>query len=474
MRHFAIQLLVFAGCLRPCLTPFALAQEAPNNDALRNEITADSKAVCGLSEPSDANLKKIFDDKKNTLNDEAKTLLATLDQEETDIDKLATSDSNKALLKQCVEDQKKSLSAACPALPSCVTSSASQVAATLAPSATSTLYTLGIAGLDATGTSSSGPSQQYFASFALLTPLPFWGNNNQNPLQDRFWAWFDPRVASVPSANSAQLSSLSSSSSLTTGLGTQKITDITQSFEFQGGLELYPIVPDKGAQWGSAKTTFSFMVGFGVETPFNSAATPTEFGLNANLAQQFQQNSKLAAMYPNLAAALACFTAKPPTCSSSSPPSQTTVAFVFPNRSRFYRDFFGGMRLRTFYFAGDNAACKKVCDIYPGTFDIRFGEDETVTSGRLAKIVMTLAGNYPVPGTQGVLRIFGETHLRLRANNDTPALAATPSTTFIPISDPSVVVQSIQPADTDYYRLGLGIDIIPLISKWLNSSKNTQ
>lgn len=451
---------------------FAADNLSTKINSLETQISTLSGDVCGKSVPTDDNDKALFNAKKTLLQQAAKNLAALLDQEAAQITSASIPESDKQVLKDSITKKKQSLQADCPSVPA-----PPKASATSAPAATSTLYTLGVAGLNAMGTSSSGPSQQYFASFSLLTPLPI-HSNDKDPLHDPVWAWLDPRIASVPSANSAQLSSLSSSSSLTTGLGTQKITDITQSFEFQGGLEYYPIVPAKGAPWGSARTTFSLVAGFGVETPFNSASTPTEFGLNANLAQQFKQNPSLATTYPNLATALACFTANPPTCTSASPPSQTTVAFVFPNRSRFYRDWFGGIRLRTFYYGGDdNSACstgKKVCDIYPGTFDIRFGEDETVTSGHLIPLVMTLSGSYPFPGTQGILRIFGETHLRLKGNQNTPTLAATPSSTFTPISDPSVVVQPINPADTDYYRLGLGVDIVPLISKWISSSKNTQ
>ena len=469
MRHF-----IFSCCLAIlaviAVRPSAAADDSLSGkiDSLETQISTLSGQVCGKAAPTNDNDKALFNAQKALLQQAAKNLAALLDQETSQIDDASIPASDKQVLKDAITKKKQSLQADCPSVPA-----PPATAAASATGASSTLYTLGVAGLNAMGTSSSGPSQQYFASFSLLTPLPV-HSNDKDPLQDPVWAWFDPRIASIPSANSAQLSALSSSSSLTTGLGTQKVTDITQSFEFQGGLEWYPIVPAKGARWGSASTTFSLVAGFGVETPFNSSTTPTEFGLNANLAKQFQQNPSLATIYPNLATALACFTANPPTCSASTPPSQTTVAFVFPNRSRFYRDWFGGIRLRTFYYGGDQGACpgKKVCDIYPGTFDMRFGEDETVTSGHLIPLVMTLTGSYPLPGTQGVLRIFGETHLRLKGNRNMPTLAATPSTTFTAISDPTVVVQSINPVDTDYYRLGLGIDIVPLISKWLNSSKN--
>jgi hypothetical protein len=148
------------------------------------------------------------------------------------------------------------------------------------------------------------------------------------------------------------------------------------------------------------------------------------------------------------------------------------VAFVFPNRSRFYRDFFGGFRLRTFYFKGDcghdrdSPACK-LTNTYPGTFDLRFGEDETVTAGKFLPFVVTLAGSYPlpVPGAGGTIRIFGSAYLRTVTNRNTQALALVPAASFTSIDNPTVVVQSIQPIDTDYYRLGFGVDLVALFGK---------
>lgn len=113
-----------------------------------------------------------------------------------------------------------------------------------------TRFTLGLFGINAAGSSSSGPSQQYFAEIDLLAPLRWiWfpqrvcsNDDSDDSLSRKCWVWINPRIASVPSASSTALNSLSSTS-LTTSFGSQTLGQITQSFEFQGGVEYYVIKP---------------------------------------------------------------------------------------------------------------------------------------------------------------------------------------------------------------------------------------
>ena len=102
---------------------------------------------------------------------------------------------------------------------------------------------------------------------------------------------------------------------------------------------------------------------------------------------------------------------------------------------------------------------------YPGTFDVRFGEDESVTGVHLVPLVATLTGSFPIPGTKGALRLFGSTYIRAYRNQDTLALVLVPSPNFISLDNPAVVVQPILRSDQDYFRLGVGLDLFPMLSK---------
>jgi hypothetical protein len=85
---------------------------------------------------------------------------------------------------------------------------------------------------------------------------------------------------------------------------------------------------------------------------------------------------------------------------------------------------------------------------------------------------VTITGSYPlpIPGSSGSIRIFGSAYLRTASNRNTQALALVPAASFTSIDNPTVVIQSIQPIDTDYYRLGFGVDLVALLSK-LGGSK---
>jgi hypothetical protein len=212
------------------------------------------------------------------------------------------------------------------------------------------------------------------------------------------------------------------------------------------------------------------VLGGGTVTPFSPTGTANEFGLNNNLAQQFQQIPSLQGEFPVLAAALCNYglaSSGSFTCPATPKTVPTAVAFLFPSRSRFYRDYFAGIRIRTFFLSGDcpGTTCRPD-NIYPGTFDVRLGQDETVTGGHLRGTVLTLAGTYPVPGTKGTVRVFGSVYLRTHKNQNSPTLVLIPNSKFVALDDATVAVQQIQPSDQDYFRLGLGVDLIPLITKW--------
>lgn len=394
-----------------------------------------------------------------------------------------------------------------------------QVGSALTSGKASSLYTLGLAGFNTMVTSASKPEAQYFASFDTLAPLPFLGGNfcstepgaNPNPsgadasdigkskatkwkrahvppnhpLEQRCWIWTSTRIASAPGPSNTQISSFSTPASLASGVGGQTLSQITQTFDLHAGLgiDFWRGGPWRGTQFGLgrnwARITPSLILSGGFSTPIDSLDNASEFVLSQNLAAQFNQYPSLAKTYPALAKALCDYgyTQSPPCASpSSSTPTYKYVAFLLPNRSRFYSDYSAGIRLRTYFYTGDckarNDPSCKVDDIFPGIFDIRFGQDQTVTAGMLRGVVMTIDASYPLPGTGGSIRIYGSSYLRLHDNLNEVPLAVTPATSQVAITDPTLVVQPIQPSDQDYYRLGAGVDLVSLISKWFKAASS--
>lgn len=395
---------------------------------------------------------------------------------------------------------------------------------------TTGLYTLGIGGVDITSTTVSGPQQQFFAGFSLTAPISLPGtscNRKVDPLEDRCWVWFDPRIASMPTPKSiTTLSSLTTSGAALPALGNVTLGDITQTLEFRGGLEFPIITPRNGVTFGNnpkARLSLSLVAGFGAVTPFNSETGAQELDLASSTAScsstansgltcgnvtnawnQLKNSTSLQGQYPNLYQTL-----KNDCAASSASASLTNcphlhVAFVLPNRSRFYRSYFGGFRLRTFFFKDRDSSHRctvpmptldnntpedkdtkrfeekkrteedeKNCvpeDIFPGTFDVTLGRDETVTGGRFKGIVMTLGANYPFPGLPW-LRIFGDAHLRLAQNESFQPIALPATQSPVALTDPSVIVQNVQPKDEDYFRIGFGVDLSKLFGQIIKTNK---
>jgi hypothetical protein len=215
------------------------------------------------------------------------------------------------------------------------------------------------------------------------------------------------------------------------------VADITQSLEFHAG-----IAPSIGSK------TVSLLLGFGGASPINPITGAQEYSLGQNLYNQFANNPTLQTMYSQLwKNGLPCYAPSPPSSCTSKP---TTVAFVLPNRSRFYRDYFGGFRL---WFNPRNNG-----NNFPGLFDVTVGQDEVVTHARFQGVVLTLLGDYPVD-SNGLVRVFGSVHMRIARNVNNIALDMAPVTGFVDPTTSAVVLQPTNPLDQDYFRVGVGFDI---------------
>jgi hypothetical protein len=292
----------------------------------------------------------------------------------------------------------------------------------------------------------------------------------------------------------------------------QQITSIVQSAEVRGGFEFVLAKPRSLVLFPGptykATLSLSLIAGGALATPFASydqAALGQEFCLSpltssggttscppafsaisgtvsTNVQQQFINNPQLQTEYPQLFAATCGKLNASGQCSVSidSKFLYRSVAFVLPDRSRLYRTYFGGFRFNMHQFQGSNCVrgddlhdpnkCKFV-SAYPGTLDVTFGQDERVTGGQLQGVVMSVGGNFPFP-RYGYLRLFGSANFRLRYNQNHAVLQLPPLTNSVALSDPSVFVQPIQPADQDFYRIGVGVDIVELI-KQLKGTKGS-
>jgi hypothetical protein len=185
-------------------------------------------------------------------------------------------------------------------------------------------------------------------------------------------------------------------------------------------------------------------LGFGFTTPFSAAKSAAEFDLK-NLSAD--QKSKMLGITDN---------------------TKTVAAYVL-ERSRFMRKYYAGLRLKAYHFTDrakatcnpDNPnSCEALLNLYPGTIDVGFGQDESVTGGKLQHWVFRLDTVYPLPFAQ-YLTLFGSIFSALQKNDASlPAtLSLPPSANAVALGDPSVALFSAKPASRDYYRLGIAVDL---------------
>lgn len=162
--------------------------------------------------------------------------------------------------------------------------------------------------------------------------------------------------------------------------------------------------------------------------------------------------------------------------------------FYEQDRSRFFRRYYVGLRLKTYFFNPDlhsycqpfekrhldEGDCAVPYDIFPGIIDLTVGQDESVTRGRPLGIVARMEAVYPLPWYPG-LHIFGSVLTKIHGVTQvnqpfsgytivTPASGAA--------TDLNTFRFALQPLDRDYFRIGIGVDLIQVFKKTGQPSKN--
>ncbi len=221
------------------------------------------------------------------------------------------------------------------------------------------------------------------------------------------------------------------------------------------------------------RTGLSLILGGGAATPLSTS--------NAIIFSQ--RNQTIDDRYPNIPALNTSAAGK--TTQNPNGTLYDVIAFIPQDRSRFYRDYFAGLRLKFYYYCrpGDKQdkspsteggkACQNhpdsVLPAFPGIFDITVGQNEFVTHGHLSGYVVKLDASFPLPINNVPIYIFGSVGMHAAANRNSEALVLTaPSSTKV-ITDPDVFPLSVTSLDNDVYTLGVGIDLSHLtsIGKWI-------
>jgi hypothetical protein len=161
----------------------------------------------------------------------------------------------------------------------------------------------------------------------------------------------------------------------------------------------------------------------------------------------------------------------------------SNIAFVDRERSRFFRKYYAGIRLKTYHFSDlvkgdlcdkddDPEHCEGLYNLFPGVIDLTVGQDEQVTGGHLSGWLFRLDAVYPLPFAPA-FSIFGSVNSAFQKNHSTNPVIL-PATSQTPLSDPSVFIVNVDPRSRDVYRIGLGVDILQIIKKATAGSKTQE
>lgn len=304
-------------------------------------------------------------------------------------------------------------------------------------------FSRAIVGFEQAGASAARSTQKYFFDLTLSAPLPF--QRNVDPyFGPRSRAWGTVRVTSVPQQVTSPVGQFA------TGFAQQvsnvKVNEVAQAIEFLAGVDVR--LTDKMWTFGSFdgktsnKFTLSFIAAGGAITPLNPRDTLETFRI-----------------FPGAAGL-------PPI-----PPGKEFITFVSPDRDRFFRQFYAGIRAQGYYFDYKNS------DIplkrYPATLDITYGMNESVTGGRLRGGVIRIEGFYPLPYEDlSFVNLFGTALIKPTRTqiSDPLILEPAPAGTTVPANN--VLLVTVPQINRDYYRVGVGVDFVSLIRKLKTQNQN--
>jgi len=319
-----------------------------------------------------------------------------------------------------------------------------------------------VLGYEQVGASGTDDSQHYFFHFFTSRNLPFFGKHD-----DRNWGrplrwWGDVRVASYPQQVNSSVAQFAEAFSA--NVGNLPVTQLAQTGVFVTGVEariartscLKQSLTDATARTRVMLTAFA---GGGASGPNNNSTT-TVFSVPPSTTPQY---NVLERVYPQAIPS-----------PGSSPGTNSYVAFL-PQTSHFWREWEVGFRLYSAFGVRDAQVSSGV----PALIQLSIGQNERIT-GKRKDAVLHAAAVYPLAlgdrtkADTLIVYLFGEAFVGLGTGGASSPLQLTPAQDSkgnpVPLSDPNVTIILGSPNATDIYRIGLGIDLIPVVKKLIAPS----
>jgi len=356
------------------------------------------------------------------------------------------------------------------------------------------LFLRAVAGVDLSAASSLPTQQKVFLELNVLAPFPFFRGLNNTPsvpdtMSRRVWVWLNPRFTSLPQQTATLLQNIQSSDASFNSLAQTNFNQVVQGIEVLAGAEFILNRPNHTIRFGNIDQglSTSVYVSGGFITPLSATSNnAVEFNLPSTLTP-----SQLCQVFGGTFANNMCPVMTPTVCSGSNTPSNTmppctnVVAFVPADRTRFFYQYYTGIRVKTFFFrnASSNSAIQKrcegveksddICPIFPGIFEVGVGQNAAVSAGRLRGLILRAEGFYPLP-FRPELHLFVTSWIHTGGHNveTTPVILDNTSPT-VDLTAPGVFTVAVHAPNRDYYRLGMGVDLISLV-KTLTDNKKKQ
>ncbi|RXS93816.1 hypothetical protein [Silvibacterium dinghuense] len=326
-------------------------------------------------------------------------------------------------------------------------------------------------GVDVEGASSTSPGAKFLANSSLDEPLTarLGANAMQNIRDAHVFIGGSLRISGMAQPGTLSASAFSSAGYYASAVNATP-DKIVQSWEgvgnvsvklfggdlrigtFDSGKAPYPYYPRY------TYTTLSLLFSGGFNSPLSaSQASPPVYYATTQIQNQYPSSFPTGSncAYDTTKAVWPCY-----------------VAFIPDDRTRFYRHYEAGLRLKLY---GEDFEHSKLR--YPGTLDVAFGQNEYVTGGKMHGLVLHMGGVIPFPlpiPKFDALYAFGALDSELNGpmtsctQNNTPCqqliLVPVPASSSITYLSPNVVNIPTAEPNRDRYRFGFGIDILHLLT----------
>jgi len=302
--------------------------------------------------------------------------------------------------------------------------------------------------------------------------------------------WFRSRYLGTPSSSSTQ----NIVAAATNPTGTLTASNLPQSItavDYTLGLQLNEVRVGSP----SGRTTISPILGFGATTPLSATTTVSGFAVPAygtNECNQLQQRFTVAHGYsPALPASgiydakgdMGCVVQVNPngTATTATPGTEiTAIAFSNEDRSSFLIKWGAGIRLIDRSIPSDSSGCASTTGCSRIMADFTLGQDQAITGGYLRRLVLKADAIIPIFSTG--ISFFAASANRMEHNTTLSPLILNPVTVMnagssscsasssstsntVCVPSSTVFVLPYKQQDRDYYRIGIGIDAIKVLTK---------